>query len=64
MLKDEIKKMRLEKKLTQEQLSKKMGVSTKTIYRWETGKTDPKFYQYIKLLLILGKNDDNGDSNE
>ena len=32
---DFISKLRKEKNLTQEQLGQKLGVSNKTIYRWE-----------------------------
>ena len=34
---DFIKKLRKEKKLTQEQLSEVFGVSRRTVSRWETG---------------------------
>lgn len=35
--------LRKEKNMTQEQLSEKMGVSNKTISRWENGKTMPDY---------------------
>ena len=44
-----ILKKRKEKNLTQEQLSEKLGVSNKTISKWETGKCMPD-YSVIKNL--------------
>ena len=44
-----ILKKRKEKKLTQEQLAEKLGVSNKTISKWETGKCMPD-YSVIKNL--------------
>ena len=44
-----ILKKRKEKNLTQEQLAEKLGVSNKTISKWETGKCMPD-YSVIKIL--------------
>ena len=44
-----IAELRKEKKLTQEQLAEKLGVSQKSVSRWETGKNMPD----ISLLQIL-----------
>lgn len=44
-----ISKKRKEKLLTQEQLAEKLGVSNKTISKWETGKCMPD-YSLIKPL--------------
>ena len=44
-----ILKKRKEKNLTQEQLAEKLGVSNKTISKWETGKCMPD-YSVIKNL--------------
>lgn len=44
-----ISKRRKEKLLTQEQLAEKLGVSNKTISKWETGKCMPD-YSLIKPL--------------
>lgn len=41
--------MRKEKNITQEQLSEKLGVSNKTVSKWETGKCMPD-YSVIKPL--------------
>ena len=43
------KKKRKEKNLTQEQLAEKLGVSNKTISKWETGKCMPD-YSVVKSL--------------
>ena len=40
---------RKEKKLTQEQLAEKLGVSNKTVSKWETGKCMPD-YSVVKAL--------------
>ena len=40
---------RKEKNLTQEQLAEKLGVSNKTVSKWETGKCMPD-YSVIKIL--------------
>ena len=44
-----ITRKRKEKNLTQEQLAEKIGVSNKTISKWETGKCMPN-YSVIELL--------------
>ena len=44
-----ISQKRREKNLTQEQLAEKLGVSNKTISKWETGKCMPD-YSVIKIL--------------
>lgn len=44
-----ITKKRKEKNLTQEQLAEKIGVSNKTVSKWETGKCMPD-YSVIELL--------------
>ena len=44
-----ITQKRKEKNLTQEQLAEKIGVSNKTISKWETGKCMPN-YSVIELL--------------
>ena len=44
-----ISKLRKEKKLTQEELAEKLGITSKSISRWENGKTMPD-YSVISLL--------------
>lgn len=44
-----ISKKRKEKNLTQEQLAEKLGVSNKTVSKWETGKCMPD-YSVVKNL--------------
>jgi len=44
-----ISQKRKEKNLTQEQLAEKLGVSNKTISKWETGKCMPD-YSVVKIL--------------
>lgn len=66
-----IQKKRREKNLTQEQLAEKLGVSNKTVSKWENGKCLPD-YSVIELLceelgvtvaeLLCGKEND-GDKS-
>lgn len=44
-----IKKLRLEKRLTQEQLADEIGVSKSTIAMWETGKREPSRELYEEV---------------
>ena len=44
-----ISQKRKEKNITQEQLAEKLGVSNKTVSKWETGKCMPD-YSVVKLL--------------
>lgn len=46
--------MRKEKGFTQEQLGEKMGVTNKTISRWETGKYMPDIDKLQDLSSVLG----------
>ena len=43
-----IAQKRKEKSLTQEQLAEKLGVSNKTVSKWETGKCMPD-YSVVKI---------------
>lgn len=49
-----ITKKRKEKNLTQEQLSEKLGVSNKTISKWENGKCMPNYDTIKSLCKELG----------
>jgi len=50
----EIKKKRKCLNLTQEELTEKILVSSKTISNWETGKTTPDIYNLIRLKQVSG----------
>ena len=49
-----ISRLRKEKELTQDDLAEKLGVSTKTISRWETGRNMPDYSILKDLCNILG----------
>ena len=44
-----LKKLRLEKQMTQEQLAEQMGVSRRTVSRWETGNNLPDLSVIVEL---------------
>ncbi len=44
---------RREQNLTQEQLAEKIGVSNKTVSKWETGKTMPEYSVVEPLCAVL-----------
>ncbi len=52
-----IKKYRKLKKLTQEALAEKVGISTRQIQRLEKGTDVPSFITLQKLVLLLNIND-------
>ena len=49
-----LRKYRLEKELTLEQLSERVGVSHSFIHRLETGKKQPSLRMLLKLATALG----------
>jgi len=49
-----ISELRKEKNITQEQLAEKIGVTAKSISRWENGKTMPDLSLFNPLCEILG----------
>ncbi len=49
-----IRKLRKEKDLTQEQLAEKLGVTDKSVSRWENGKTMPDYGILKELCDTLG----------
>ncbi len=52
----QLEQYRLEKKITQERLAKKLGVSFTTVNRWLNGKAEPnKIQTYHIEKLIKGK---------
>ena len=50
-LSQNIKRLRIEKNMTQEQLGEKLHISSKTISRWETGTYMPP----VEMLLALSE---------
>jgi len=48
----EIKQLRKDRGLTQQQLASELGVAISTVYLWEKGKTSPKG-PALKLLTML-----------
>jgi transcriptional regulator with XRE-family HTH domain len=54
MIKDAIRHFRRQKKLTQEELAKQLGVSIDTIRRWESGLRAPRVTEISKLAEALG----------
>ena len=44
-----LKELRQEKKMTQEQLAEQMGVSRRTVSRWETGNNLPDLSVIVEL---------------
>ena len=53
MLKDKLAKLRKAKRMTQEDLAKRSGVSRNSITNWETGKREPKLIDIEKLAKVL-----------
>ncbi|MCD8238026.1 MAG: helix-turn-helix domain-containing protein [Clostridiales bacterium] len=49
-----IRKLRLSRNLTQEELSERIGVSREWISRIECGKSDPNWYDLINFMRIIG----------
>ncbi len=62
-----ITKKRKTIKLTQEQLAEKLGISSKTISKWENGKTLPDYSlveELCKILKITSSELFNGEDNK
>lgn len=51
---ENIAKLRKERKLTQLQLAKILGVSTSTVAMWETGQRKPNYHYIAQLCQCLG----------
>ena len=49
-----IEKCREEVNMSRNELSKAMGVSLRTVYRWENGERVPDMVTYMKLAKVLG----------
>ena len=52
--KDNLKELRIEKKLGQVELAKAIGVSKGVISLWETGLREPNMYSLILLAKYFG----------
>lgn len=60
---DIIKKLetyRLENKISQEDLAKKLGVAFSTVNRWLNGKTKPNKIQSYHIEKLINRRDKNG----
>lgn len=49
-----LRKLRLEKKLTQEQVAERLGVSAQSVSRWETGATFPDVMMLPEISRLYG----------
>ena len=49
-----LRMLREKKGITVEQLAARLGVSYRTVYRWESGDHDPPFNLLPKIANILG----------
>jgi len=49
-----IASLRKEQKMTQEEMAEQLGVSNRSVSRWETGKNMPDVSLYVPLCYILG----------
>lgn len=54
-----LKYLRTSKKLTQKELSKRVGVDQRTISAWEKGVCEPDFHLLAKLCEIFDESFDN-----
>ncbi len=54
MVSDSIKKLRQEKKLTQDQLAEQLHVTRQAVSNWEMGKTQPDVETLTQLAKIFG----------
>jgi DNA-binding XRE family transcriptional regulator len=53
-----LKAARVNAGLTQADLAEKVGVSKLTYWKWETGKSEPKYTQFKKLCEVCGVDKD------
>ena len=51
--KENLKKLRKEQKIGQQEMAEKLSVSVKTISHWETGYTEPSISQLIAIANIF-----------
>ena len=53
---DNLKLLRKERKLSQEDLAEKMNVSRQSVSKWETGEAYPEMNNILQLCKIFGCN--------
>ena len=53
-LKDNLKRLRKEHNLSQEDLAEKLGVSRQSVSKWEQGITDPSTANLFALAKLFG----------
>ncbi len=58
ILSDNIRRFRLKRGLTQRELAERLGVSAKTVSKWETGRGVPELLQLPALSAVLGETAD------
>ena len=51
---EKLKRYRVNKGLSQEQLARQIGVSLYTVQRWEAGKTLPSPLAMVRLVELFG----------
>lgn len=51
---EHIKRARLQARLTQDELGRKVGVASITVSRWERGTQDPQRHQYVRIAEATG----------
>jgi len=54
MISDNLKRLRIERGLTQHQVGEKLGITKQAYSQWESGKHTPRFETIMKLADILG----------
>lgn len=54
MFAENIKLLRIEQRLTQEELAQKIGVSRSTVSAWENGNTEADFKTLARLRDLFG----------
>lgn len=52
-IKERIKELRLDKKISQKQLSKELGLSEKTISHYESGYSEPSLDTLMKICIYF-----------
>jgi len=51
---DSIKSARIQRGLTVNGLAEALGVSSQTVWRWETGKSQPSYDQLDRIFELVG----------